>query len=444
LFNQLNFNSGIMKKSFFNALAMVVILAITSMLACSSKYPGFDKTKSGLYYKIYKVSKDTAKPQTGVFLSLEMRYTYKDSTLFDSKKNMGTPVKFLLPNSDYGGDLYEGIRMMSAGDSAVFIVNTDSLFKKTFRQPQRPAFIDSNSVIYFYIHLISFDSPEKLRQNEDVAIQQYIQTNNISVQPTASGLYFIEEAAGKGAKIDSGLWVKLNFKLSLLSGAQIFSSYERGEPIAFKYGTRFDTPGYEEGLKMMKEGGKSKMIVPSKIGWGEMGRGSMIPPYSTLVYETEVVKVMTQMEYDKELNEKKKQEDAKKASAKGNEGAMLQKYLKEKNITVKPTATGIYFVEKVKGTGAHAAAGKTVKVHYTGTLLDGTKFDSSRDRNEPFEFTLGKGQVIKGWDEGIAMMSVGGKAILVIPSSMAYGDRDMGSIPPFSTLVFDVELISVK
>ncbi len=85
-----------------------------------------------------------------------------------------------------------------------------------------------------------------------------------------------------------------------------------------------------------------------------------------------------------------------------------------------------------------------MKVHYTGTLLNGTKFDSSRDRNEPFEFTLGKGQVIKGWDEGIALMNVGGKATLVIPSAIAYGDRDMGTIPPFSTLVFDVELIDVK
>ena len=108
-----------MKKSFINALAMFVILAITSMLACSSKYPGFDKTKTGLYYKIYKVSQDTAKPRTGDFLALEMRYTYKDSTLFDSKKNMGAPVRFLLPNSDYPGDMYEGIRMMSAGDSAL-------------------------------------------------------------------------------------------------------------------------------------------------------------------------------------------------------------------------------------------------------------------------------------------------------------------------------------
>ena len=122
----------------------------------------------------------------------------------------------------------------------------------------------------------------------------------------------------------------------------------------------------------------------------------------------------------------------------------MKKYLNDKKITTSPTASGLIYIEKVKGTGAKASAGKKVKVHYTGTLLNGTKFDSSRDRNEPFEFTLGQGQVIKGWDEGIAMMNVGGKATLIIPSNIAYGERDMGTIPPFSTLVFDVELLGVN
>jgi len=126
------------------------------------------------------------------------------------------------------------------------------------------------------------------------------------------------------------------------------------------------------------------------------------------------------------------------------EAASLGKYLKEKNITAKPTASGIYYIERVKGTGTKAAAGKVVKVHYTGTLLNGTKFDSSRDKNQPYEFTLGQGQVIKGWDEGIELMNVGGKATLIIPSNMAYGERDKGTIPPYSTLVFEVELMDVK
>jgi len=96
------------------------------------------------------------------------------------------------------------------------------------------------------------------------------------------------------------------------------------------------------------------------------------------------------------------------------------------------------------GTGDTATAGKKVTVHYTGTLTDGTKFDSSVDRNQPFTFTLGAGEVIQGWDQGVAGMKVGGKRKLTIPPSLGYGSRATGPIPANSTLIFDVELLKVE
>jgi FKBP-type peptidyl-prolyl cis-trans isomerase len=97
------------------------------------------------------------------------------------------------------------------------------------------------------------------------------------------------------------------------------------------------------------------------------------------------------------------------------------------------------------GEGAEAVAGKTVSVHYTGWLTDGKKFDSSVDRGQPFQFTLGVGQVIQGWDKGVAGMKVGGKRKLTIPPEMGYGARGAGGvIPPNATLVFEVELLGVK
>jgi FKBP-type peptidyl-prolyl cis-trans isomerase FkpA len=106
-------------------------------------------------------------------------------------------------------------------------------------------------------------------------------------------------------------------------------------------------------------------------------------------------------------------------------------------------AGGLQYADAQVGSGAEAAAGQRVTVHYTGWLTDGRQFDSSRDRGDPFRFNLGAGQVIRGWDEGVAGMRVGGRRTLVIPPDLGYGARGVGPIPPNATLVFAVELLDV-
>ena len=119
------------------------------------------------------------------------------------------------------------------------------------------------------------------------------------------------------------------------------------------------------------------------------------------------------------------------------------------NMTTTTTASGLQFADTVVGTGASPTTGQTCVMHYTGWLykdgVKGSKFDSSVDRGQPFEFTIGVGQVIKGWDEGVATMKVGGKRTLIIPAALGYGARGAGGvIPPNATLIFDVELLGVK
>ena len=109
------------------------------------------------------------------------------------------------------------------------------------------------------------------------------------------------------------------------------------------------------------------------------------------------------------------------------------------------TPNGLTYQDVAEGAGIEAKKGDQVSVHYTGWLMDGTKFDSSKDRNDPFEFPLGAGHVIKGWDEGVAGMKVGGTRKLTIPPSLGYGSRGAGGvIPPNATLVFEVELLGIE
>ncbi|MFW9960345.1 MAG: FKBP-type peptidyl-prolyl cis-trans isomerase [Candidatus Thorarchaeota archaeon] len=108
--------------------------------------------------------------------------------------------------------------------------------------------------------------------------------------------------------------------------------------------------------------------------------------------------------------------------------------------------TELLLEDIILGTGASPTRGQTVVVHYTGWLTNGTKFDSSVDRGEPFEFKIGVGQVIQGWDQGVMTMKIGGKRKLTIPPELAYGSEDIGDglIPPYSTLIFEVELLDLK
>jgi len=124
-------------------------------------------------------------------------------------------------------------------------------------------------------------------------------------------------------------------------------------------------------------------------------------------------------------------------------GAILWQYWPQSGQEI-TTETGLKYIDEVVGTGQSPSPGRTVTVHYTGWLENGTKFDSSLDRGQPFEFPIGFGRVISGWDEGVMTMKVGGKRKLIIPPELGYGSRDLGKIPPNSTLIFEVELLGVR
>jgi FKBP-type peptidyl-prolyl cis-trans isomerase len=435
-------------------LVLVAMVLVASFYSCS-KHPGFKKTSDGLYYKFHVKSDNVTKVERGMILELLINYSINDSVLFNSAEN---PADFLIPldSATYKGDLYDALAMMVPGDSATFISSADSFFLKTIRMPTIPdsAFIGKD--IVFNIKMISAKTREEIdaqRQAElaemklqdETLFDQFLIERNVNVEPLESGVYYIEEIKGSGRKPAPGDMATVHFIVSTVQGDTLYSSYEQARPMTWEAGKTFDNEGATEALNLMSKGTKAMAIVPSDLAFGEQGRGQMVAPYTSLIYELEMVDFKTKAAYDAEQEAIRKKAEAEKNMASLDEASERASYIKKNNITAKPTASGLYYIETKAGSGEQAASGKTVKVHYTGTLLNGQKFDSSVDRGEPIEFVLGQGQVIQGWDEGIAMMKEGGKARLVIPSNIAYGPQGrMPTIPPSATLVFEVELIDVK
>jgi FKBP-type peptidyl-prolyl cis-trans isomerase len=428
----------------------VLTMAVLFISSCGTD--SYKTADNGLEYKFY-VQNEGDHPQVGDFITLDLYYGTDDTVLFDSKR-IPDPLTFPLDSPYFKGDLFDGIMMMSRGDSASFKMSADSFFLVIARATELPAFITPGSQMTFEVKLHDFktadqkqkedaDALEARRLEAEAEYNTYLQENNITVEPLESGLIFIEEKKGTGASPKAEDMVTVNLTVKLIDGTKIFSTDDRGEPFEYQYGKNFDTPGLEEGVGMMKKGGKATLIVPQEIAYGAEAKGQMIPAYSTIVYEVELVSMRSKEDFDKEQQAKQKEQQAQENLRKDVEKADRDKYILENGITTQPTATGLYYIETEAGTGKKASAGTTVSVHYTGRLLDGSVFDSSVEKGEPFSFRLGAGLVIKGWDEAIAMMNEGGKATLIIPSDIAYGSRDGGAIPPYSTLVFDVELVSV-
>ena len=197
---------------------------------------------------------------------------------------------------------------------------------------------------------------------------------------------------------------------------------------------------FYEGVGMMHVGDSAVFKCDADSVFTKLFRVPNIPPeldsVDIIYFNIRLIDFKTEAEM-------KAAQEAEMEMLKNEETVKRNTYLDENYPNAQASATGLYYVQTKKGSGSKPEVGKKVKVHYTGTFLDGTKFDSSVDRGEPYEFPLGKGQVIKGWDEGIANMQKGEKGVLIVPSELAYGPGRRG-IPPFSTLIFEVELVDFE
>ena len=266
-------------------------------------------------------------------------------------------------------------------------------------------------------------------------MDQYLKDNNITQEPTASGLYYIELVEGTGRSVKNMDIVDISYTTFLIDNSLLYTS---NEDVAKQYDVFVPDklygpirimaggsaiPGLDEGLQMMKEGGKAELIMPSSInGFAENTIGPS-RPYSTHIYTVEVIHT-----FDDPV---------------AFQDSMIQAYLVANEIdSVYKTESGIYYIEERAGTGDPIDDGDMVKLWYTGSFLDGRVFDSNLD-DIIMQLIMPAKNYIPAWDEALRLMSDSTIAKIIVPYQMAYGSAGSGDIPPYKTLIFDIDINSV-
>jgi len=395
-----------MKKNIVVACCMLFTIAVAAQQKNAPKpvkNPKTVKTASGLEYTI-TVKGNGKKPLTGD--KVKVHYTGKllNDTVFDSSVKRGQPFEFKLGAGQVIKGWDEAFLLLQVGDKATLKLPADIAYGA-----KEMGKIPANSTLIFDVELLDVTE----------ALKPWVPKTKDTIK-TASGLKYIYfQKNDKGVAIVKGSNVKLHYTGSFKDGKVFDSSVERDQPFALKVGGGQVFPGWEEALLLMKQGEKAKLIIPYQLAFGEQGRPPLVPAKTDLILDVEILEV---------------------------KDPVLPVAYNITGLTPVKTASGLqYYVVNKSSNPLQAQAGRTVKVHYTGYLADGTIFDSSIERGEPIEFPLGQGYVIPGWEEGISLMTVGDKLRLVIPYYLAYGEQGRPpTIPAKADLTFDVELIEVK
>jgi len=232
---------------------------------------------------------------------------------------------------------------------------------------------------------------------------------------TASGLLYKITLNGAGDLPSNGDTVVLHYTGKFEDGKVFDSSVDRDEPFSFQLGAGRVIKGWDEGVALLHVGDKATFVIPPEMGYGSTARGP-IPANSTLIFDVELLSIVPTPK--------------------------IEEY-EVTGLELFTTDSGLQYYIIDPSSGDSPNQGSNVSVHYSGYLQsDNSLFDSSITRGTPFRFPLGMGRVIKGWDEGVALMQIGAKYRFIIPAELGYGSRAQGPIPAGSTLIFDVELIS--
>jgi FKBP-type peptidyl-prolyl cis-trans isomerase len=292
------------KKRVLTGTFAIVFIALMIPIFLVFAGDGFKTTPNGLQYRIIKDNKQR-KAQIGDFISIHMTYkTDKDSVLFTTRSmNNNQPVEIPVTAPQFKGDATEGFTLLGAGDSAEFKMPVDSIFKGQ----AMPAFAKPGGFIHLYVQVekvMSKEEKDKAQKEleakqieiDEKLIEEYIKNNNYkAVKKTESGLYYLVQSQGNGAKVEANKKVTVNYTGKLLDGSVFDSNtdpkFNHVQPFEFTVGIGQVIKGWDEGLQLFNVGGKGILIIPSRLGYGPRSAGPSIPANSVLVFDIEVLDV---------------------------------------------------------------------------------------------------------------------------------------------------------
>lgn len=289
-------NLRIAKHIWLPAIAIGLLVS-----SCSSKYEGYSR-KNGIYYKLITIGDTVNPPHAGDYVTTQLRYaTDRDSTFFVGNRT------FQLTAPEFKGSIDECFLMLSAGDSASFIIDAEKFFAKTLQCPM-PSFLKNGDKIKIDIRMNDIRTEDQYRRDkeeflkwiedfgeyEKLVLRNFIDKQKIDVEPTESGMYFITIEQGNGKPVEYGDIVTVHYEGRFLNGRFFDSTVKRNQPFEFVYGTELQViAGLEDAIGRMREGQRALVILPSYLAWGEKGSSTgIIPPFTTVIYEVELLKAV--------------------------------------------------------------------------------------------------------------------------------------------------------
>ena len=436
-------------RKFINVVAALLLLFMMASCGEDTIHSGFKKMENGAYMKFYSKGNSEVMPRLKDEATIQMAQYFNDSLLFTTAGD--EPMRIVLTESDFVGDVMDGLMMMHVGDSARLMVPADSVLTILLGMSEVPEEYVGKT-IYYDLKLLSIKPFETLEAEHKALMDSLKMEEEAYLTPlrddpnntvTESGI-IVQEKTGKGKVAKMGEYVNFDFTMCNHKGDTIMNSFGL-EPVEIQYGEEFIGKGFNELIGMVPDGGTMHCMIPSALAFDSTGYQHLILPYTPMVVRLKMNAVMDKATYDKRQVAKAAEKEAEKNRLMTLESKAIAEYIKVNGIVELPTESGLYILSQSEGQGNVAQWGDEVAVHYVLKNLKGEQLESSYDYERPMYFKIGSGEMIPAIEEAVMTMAPGAKATLITPSSLAFGEVDLGeTLPAYSPLLIELELVEIK